>query len=135
MDLTEHPYLFPIFFIGFWLFMSAFFAVVSGWWSLAQVFRSIEKPQGQKVAGQVRQMGIVPENRVTHLIVSAEGLYLYASLLFRFLHPALLVPWSRVNQAHRIKVLWWNTYRFELGSITTIRVTQAAYDVIRQYRS
>jgi hypothetical protein len=135
MDLTEYPFLLPIFFIALWLFISALFALISGWWSLAEDFRATAKPEGQNVTGQVKQMGIVPENRVTHMIISPVGLYLYASLLFRFLHPALLIPWSKVHEARRIKMLWWDTYQLDLDSITIIRVTQAAYDVIRQYKS
>jgi hypothetical protein len=134
-DLTNTPYLVPVLLIALWLFISAFNAVVSGWWLLALNFRATEKPDGQMVTGQVKQMGFVPENRVTHMIISPVGLYLYASLLFRFLHPALLIPWSSVQHARKIKRLWWTTYKFDLESITSIRVTQKAYDAIRQYKS
>ena len=133
MNPETGPYVFPIFFVGLWLFMSAFFSVITGWWSLAQKFRASERPDGEKITSQVKQMGMVPENRVTHIVVSYAGLYLYASILFRFMHPALLIPWSKVSHPRTIAGLWWRTYEYKLDS-TTIRVTQRAYDAIEQVR-
>jgi len=139
MDLTEYPYLIPLFvplfFIGLWLFISALFAFGSGWWSLARRFRAAARPEGQEVVGQVKKMGLLRENRITHLIVSESGLYLYPSLLFRFLHPALLIPWSRVGQAQKIKTLWWHTYSFDLDSTTSMSVTEDAYQAMRRYKA
>jgi len=131
----KQPYLFPLFFVGMWLFISATFSFTSGWWSLAQYFRASERPDGQKVVGQVKQIGFIPENRVTHMIVSPDGLYLYASILFRFLHPALLIPWSEVHHVGTITLLLWPTYQFDLASTTRIRVTQTAYDAMAKYLS
>ena len=133
MDLSKQPYLIPVFGIGIWLFVSAIFSFMSGWWSLAQYFRAAERPNGERIIGQVKQIGWVPENRVTHMIVSPDGLYLYASILFRFLHPALLVPWSEVQHVGTIKMIWWQTYQFELASTMRIRVTQTAYDAMVKY--
>lgn len=134
MNLENEPYLFPIFFGGLWLVMSAFFALSSGWWSLAKRFRAAERPEGETINGQVKQMGMVPENRVTHLVVSQAGLYLYASLLFRFMHPALLIPWSSVGRPREVKNLWWSTYEYELGFTNTIRVTRRAHEAIQRLR-
>jgi hypothetical protein len=130
---SQFPLWFPLFFIGMWLFMSALFAFISGWLFLARRFRAGSRPEGQKVTGQVKQMGVVPENRVTHMIVSDSGLYLYASLLFRFLHPALLIPWSDVRLVREVKTLWWYSYELDLGSVTSLRVTRSAYEVLRRY--
>ena len=132
-ESSQLPLWFPLFFIGMWLFMSAFFAFISGWLSLARRFRATSRPEGQKVTGQVKQMGVVPENRVTHMIVSDAGLYLYASLLFRLLHPALLIPWPDVRLVREIKTLWWYSYELDLGSVTSLRVTRSAYEVLRRY--
>jgi hypothetical protein len=78
-------------------------------------------------------MGIVPEHWVTHLIVSEQGLYLYTSFFFRFLHPALLIPWSEVRLVREVKILAWYSYQLELGQLTTLRVTRMAYDAMRKY--
>src|SRR5215212_4216343 len=125
-ESSPFPLWFPFFFIGMWLLVGACLAFISGWVSLAGRFRADSRPEGQKVTGQVKQMGIVPENRVTRMIVSDSGLYLYASLLFRFMRPALLIPWSEVRLAREIKTLWWYTYELDLGSVTSLRVTRSA---------
>ena len=130
---SPFPLWFPLFFIGMWLFMSAFFALVSGWLSLARHFRAASKPEGQKVTSQVTQMGVVPERRATHMIISESGLYLYASFFFRFLHPALLIPWREVRLVREIKVLWWYTYELDIAQITSLRVTRRAYEAMRRY--
>jgi hypothetical protein len=135
MDFENKPYLFPIFFGGMWLFMSAFFSLIQGWWSLARRFHAAERPSGERITSQVKQMGIVPENRVTHMVLSRFGLYLYASFLFRFMHPALLIPWSRVGGPRRINTLWWSTYEYELDSRSSIRVTRRAHEAIERFRS
>jgi hypothetical protein len=133
VNLSNQPYLIPIFFIGLWFFISAMFSFSSGWWLLAESFRAAERPDGEKIFGQVKQMGSVPERLVTHMIVSPVGLYLYASIGFRFLHPALLIPWSQVKHAGTVEMLWWKTYQFDLASTTRIRVTQTAYDAMIKY--
>jgi hypothetical protein len=132
-DSSQFPLWFPLFFIGMWLFVSAFFALISGWVFLARRFRAGSRPEGQKVTGQVKQMGVVPESRVTHMIVSDSGLYLYASLPFRFMHPALFIPWSEVRLAGESKTLWWYTYELDLGSVTSLRVTRGAYEVLQRH--
>ena len=113
--------------------MSAFFALISGWFSLASSFRASSRPEGQKVTSQVKQIGIVPENRVTHMIISEHGLYLYVSFLFRFFHPPLLIPWGQVRLVREIKTLWWYTYQLDIGQITTLRVTRSAYETMQRY--
>ena len=87
MNFDDKPYLFPIFFTGMWLFMSAFFSVITGWWSLAGVFRASGRPEGEKTTSQVKQIGWVPESLVTHMVVAPAGLYLYASFCFSFSTP------------------------------------------------
>jgi hypothetical protein len=130
---SQLPVWVPLFFIGLWLFISAFFAFISGWLSLASHFRAPSRPEGQKVTSQVKQMGMVPENRVTHLIISDHGLYIYASFLFRFLHPALLIPWNEVRLVREVKTLWWYTYQLDIGQTTTLRVTRRAYQAMQRY--
>jgi hypothetical protein len=130
---SQFPFWSPFFFVGLWLFMSAFFALISGWFSLASHFRAHSRPEGQKVTSQVKQMGIVPENRVTHMIISERGLYLYVSPLFRFFHPPLLLPWSQVRLVREIQTLWWYTYELDIGQITNLRVTRNAYVAMQRY--
>ena len=130
---SQFPIWIPFFVIGLWLFMSAFFAVSSGWLALAGRFRTPFRPKGEKVANQVKQVGTVPERSVTQMIVSEHGLYLYAFFLFRFLHPPLLIPWKEVRLVGEHKTLWWYTYELDLGQITTLSVTRRAYEAMQKY--
>ena len=128
------PILIPFFFIGLWLAITGLFAVVSGWLSLADRFRAVGKPEGRFIPSQVKSFGVVPENRVTHLIASPVGLYIYASFLFRFLHPALLIPWSHIGKAKEIERFWLKSYVYELNTTTSIVVTRWAHEVIESVR-
>ncbi len=130
---SQFPIWIPFFVMGLWLFMSAFFALSSGWLALANRFRASFRPEGEKVTNQVKQMGIVPERSVTHMIISEQGLYLYASFLFRFLHPALLIPWNEVRLVSEHKTLWWYTYELDIGRITTLSVTRRAYEAMQRF--
>ncbi len=102
--------------------------------SLADRFRAVEKPQGRKIISEVKSCGVVPENRVTHLIASPAGLYIYASVLFRFLHPPLLIPWPLIAKAKEIKTIWWSRYEYDLNSVTSIIVTRWAHEIIESVR-
>jgi hypothetical protein len=134
MSFEDKPYLFPVVFAGLWLFMSAFFSFLSGWSALAGQFRARERPDGIRIRSQVKQIGLAPENQVTHMVVSSGGLYLYASIFFRFMHPPLLIPWSSVGKPREVNGLWWKTYEYDLGLTTTIRVTKSAHEQIESVR-
>ena len=130
MTIEDKPYLGILIFAGLWLFMSAFFSFLSGWSSLASRFRALERPEGIRIRSQVKQIGLAPENQVTHMVVSSAGLYLYASIFFRFMHPPLLIPWSSVGKPREVEGLWWKSYEYDLGLTTTIRVTKRAHELI-----
>ena len=134
MSIQDKPYFFLLVFAGMWLFMSALFSLTGGWSSLASQFRASERPEGTTIRSQVKQFGMIPENRVTHMVVSSAGLYLYASLFFRFMHPPLLIPWSSIGKPREVEGLWWTTYEYDLGLTTTIRVTKRAHELIESVR-
>lgn len=119
--------------VGLWLINSAVSTLISGWFSLARRFRAMSRPDGQKVTGQVRMMGAVPQSGVTYMIVSDSGLYLYVGFLFRFLHPAFLIPWREVRLVREIKTLWWYSYELDFARITTLRITRKAYEAIQKH--
>lgn len=122
--------LFPIFFVAVWLGVCAVTAYVSRWPALAAHFRAAGRPEGQPVEGQVRGMGWANENGVTHLVVSAAGLYLYVNPLFRFGRPPLLLPWERVRFLRERQFLTRRFYEFDLAGVTTLTLTQAGYEAI-----
>ncbi|MFQ5998742.1 MAG: hypothetical protein ACE5KO_05500 [Candidatus Bathyarchaeia archaeon] len=100
---------------------------------MASRFRAHSRPEGRIVKGQVIRIGLVPEHRVTNMILSESGLYLYARLAFRFLHPAVLIPWSEIRFVREIKILWWYVYELDIASITNMRVTKKGYEAMCNY--
>ena len=125
--------LFPVFFAAVWLGVCAVTAYVSRWPALAAHFRAAGRPEGQFVKGPVRGMGWANENGVTHLVVSAAGLYLYANPLFRFGRPPLLLPWERVSFVRERQFLTRRFYEFDLAGVTTLTLTEAGYDAVKAF--
>jgi hypothetical protein len=123
----------PLAFLALWLSLCAIFAVTSGWVSLALRFRAHSQPEGPRIIGQITQIGIIRETRATHMILSEAGLYLYSNILFRIFHPPLLIPWPEVRLIREVKTLWGSTYKLDLASVTSLRVTRAAYEALKGY--
>jgi hypothetical protein len=128
--------LFPFFFVGAWLVVSAILSEVSGWPALARRYPGGPRPEGKRLRGQVVGIGAVSENSVTVLIPTDRGLYMYAIVLFRFHHPPVMLPWSDVHYAGERKLAWWRWVVLDIGSIgasTTLRIRPRAYAAIEPY--
>lgn len=132
---SEFPLWFPFAFLGLWLLVSTILSELSGWRRLADRFAAGSRPAGQRLRRQVTGVGLTGENGVTGLIVTPEGLYLYAHPLFRFRRPPVLVPWPEVRYVGERRMLWRRTRVLDLGAITTVTVKQEAYAAIEPYIS
>ena len=100
--IDQHPSafaaIFPFYFLGLWLLVGSIISFVGGWFSLAKVYRARVPFNGVKWGGQSGQMRrLTNYHNVLTLGVSQQGLYLASMLLFRFMHPPLLVPWSEIK--------------------------------------
>ena len=100
--IDQHPSMFaaifPIYFLSLWLLVGATISFVGGWFSLAKVYRTRVAFNGAKWKMQSGQMRwLANYNNVLTLGVSQQGLYLASMLLYRFMHPPLLVPWSEIK--------------------------------------
>jgi hypothetical protein len=129
-DPFASPAIFPFFFIALWLAVGAILSILSRWTELAGRFPAAAQPSGTTLGGQVVSVGVVGENNVTYLTVSPEGLYLRSHFLFRFMRRPVLVPWTEVRYVSERKTLWWRSYMFDLGGITTIRVKKRAFSTM-----
>ena len=127
------PLLFPLFFVGLWVGVCSLLAFLGGWPALAAHFKAAGRPAGAPLKGEVRGMGWVGENGVTHMIVSDAGLYLYVNPLFRVLRPPLLLPWSRVRFLHERQLLFLRSYVFDLAGVTTLTVKRRGYEAIASF--
>ena len=127
------PLWFPFFFIALWLVVGALLGALGGWPRLAQKFRAAVRPTGSAIKSQVLSIGIVPEHRVTHMVPSEAGLYLWVNPLFRFLHPPLLIPWAEITAVREVKTFWWKTFELNIAGVTTIAVTRRAHELLQPY--
>jgi hypothetical protein len=78
-----------------WLAIGAALAYVSGWRWLAARYATPYRPPGQTLAWQVYSVGHVSDSGVTGLRLSPQGLYIWASPMFRFMRPAAADPVAR----------------------------------------
>jgi len=119
--------LFVILFVAAWIGVDYLFSAQSGWRALADKFRAGGKPVGPRVRWQVVRFGPIPEAGVTNMIPTAQGLYLYAGLLYRSFRPPLLVPWSLIALAREVRELGWKRYEITVAGATRIRMSGRAY--------
>ena len=114
-------------FVVAWIGLDYLFSVQSGWRVLAAKFRSGGKPVGPRVRWQVVRFGPIPEAGVTNMIPTAQGLYLYAGVLYRSFRPPLLIPWPLIALAREVRELWWRRYEIAIAGATRIRMSRHAY--------
>jgi hypothetical protein len=127
------PYWLPLFVVGMWLAVGGLLSTLSGWPFLAKRCPGGPRPSGAVLRRQVVGIGFVSENGVTHMVVSEGGLYLWATPIFRFLRPPILVPWAQVAYVSENRFLWSHSHLLRLGGITSIRIKDRAYQALRTY--
>jgi hypothetical protein len=117
--LHQHPsvfaVIFPIYFLSLWVLVGAAISFVSGWFSLAKLYRTRVAFNGAKWGMQSGKMRwLANYNNVLTLGANPQGLYLASMFLIRFLHPPLLIPWSEIRVRRR-KGWVFETVIFTLG--------------------
>ena len=123
------PFGFPFAFAALWFFVTYVLADKSGWRILARKYATDSKPEGQRFRRQVYKFGEVPENGVTTLVVSQNGLYLAPFILFRAGRHPIMIPWRAVTGVVHGQT-WWghDWYNLNVEGVTLIRVGQKAFD-------
>jgi hypothetical protein len=109
--------LFPVFFVGLWVVIGTLLSRLSGWSTLAGHFRADNPPSGTRfrfVSGSMGK-GIVPVQYRSCLFVTVNDRGLHLSLLppFRFMSPALFIPWTKVESVEERQFLMvhWTVLR------------------------
>jgi hypothetical protein len=108
-------------------------SVIGGWRRLARQFRAPKNfKNGQLFRWQNAQVGGVNFNNSLNVRVANEGLHLSLPILFSFMHPPLLIPWTEIKAARQRKLLFRSALLLTIGQpkIVTIafpesRLTQA----------
>jgi hypothetical protein len=126
---------FPFVFVATWLWMAAASSRRSGWAELARRFPGGPRPDGLRLDIDVLRVGPVNEKYATRLVPIPEGLYLDSAAVFRFRRPPAFLPWDLVRDAGEEGGLWRRGHVLDLCGITSIRVTQRAYQRITPYLS
>lgn len=110
MEQTLLPFIILAAFPVFWFLLVCFVLVImsfTGWRSLAEKYSySGDKPQFsyRYASAQISWFGRY--NHVLNLAATPRGLYVCPILLFRFAHPALLLPWHLLKSAKPVKSLF-----------------------------
>ena len=92
--------LFPLFFAALWLVIGTLLVRLSGWATLAGYFRADKAEAGASFKFASGSMGRsalpVRFNGVLFITVNERGMHLSLFAPFRFMSPALFIPWSKV---------------------------------------
>ena len=102
--------IFLIFFFGMWSVMLTLVSVLGGWNSLAKSF-----PMDSTIAGRVLKSFSFNSVRFSifgtysnciNVILTENGILLKPMLLFRFMHKPIFLPWNKIENTERRKILF-----------------------------
>ncbi len=81
-----------------WSAAACIIATVGGWRSLAAAYPAAAPPDGAVFSGQSLQVGLLGAyGHCMDVAVGPHGIYCVPTLLFKFRHPPILIPWSAVS--------------------------------------
>lgn len=111
---------FLAFFAGFWCLVGVGLAQMSGWATLARLYKAMGHAPGPRSPMQSGALNGVAFGSALTVGVSEQGLFLAVFPLFRAGHPPLLIPWSQMSDFELEKRLWAtvHTTRIRAGSET-----------------
>ena len=100
--MQQNPALVPVaaaaFFVGVWVVAVVLVSLLSGWWGLAEQYRT-ETPFPAHMRrfqrGQMRWR--TNYGNILTVASDSRGLYLSVMFLFRLGHPPLFIPWADIS--------------------------------------
>ncbi|HVC47890.1 MAG TPA: hypothetical protein VND90_11635 [Terracidiphilus sp.] len=95
-------FILPLFFVAVWILALTFSSLLSGWYTLANHFRSKLEPAGETRTATPFFWTVyfrywTHYSGIVRLITAADGLYLSVVLIFRPGHPSLRIPWNEMQ--------------------------------------
>ncbi len=115
------PVIFPFFFVGMWVLVSYWIALVGGWRLLAKRFRLQGTFTGQKWRMQsARMRWLTQYNNVLTIGADSAGLFMVPLFLFRAWHPPLFVPWSEITSVRETRFLFIKFVEMRLGRVEEV---------------
>jgi hypothetical protein len=110
-------YVFPIFFVALWVFVTYWVALVGGWRLLAKRFRAEGPFSGQKWHMQSAAMRWMSHyNNALTVGANVDGLFMVPFVLFRAWHPPLFVPWAEIIAQGKTQLIFFKVIELRLGS-------------------
>jgi hypothetical protein len=92
---------FPFFFVGLWVLVSYWIALVGGWRLLANRFRIQGTFRGQTWSLQSARMRWSSYSSVLIIGSNKTGLFIVPFILFRAWHPPLFIPWTEITVSNQ----------------------------------
>jgi hypothetical protein len=100
-----------------WPLVTATLAILSGWRRLAERFPAPPIVDGEKYASQSLRLSLLGSyNRCVHVTVGEKGLHMVPMILFRLLHPPILIPWTDISACERRDFLFMKRTRITVGT-------------------
>ena len=104
--------------VGFWCLVVAMISVIGGWHSLGKTYRAVETifriaggNEGRRFRWASLSMGprYFPTNygNCVQVAVDDQGIGLKVWLIFRILHPPLMIPWSAIKHCDLDKLFFF----------------------------
>jgi hypothetical protein len=92
----------PVLFVAVWVLALTFSSALSGWFTLANHFRSDLDPTGETRTAAPFFFTVyfrywTHYSGIVRLTTAADGLYLSVFFLFRPGHPPLRIPWNEIQ--------------------------------------
>ena len=133
---SSNPFLFPVFFIGLWIFTLGVLSLISGWKQMEGRYRHPGGFQGDFLRFQSARMNLVNFRSVLNLGLNPEGLYMVPMVLFRPFHPPLLIPWEEIV-AQPFKRTFYQGYQLQFRSAPGVRLDlyQGTFEKILSFLS
>lgn len=109
------PVAFFILFPIIWCFVLWILSNVGGWKRLAEHYRTESEPSGETFYGVSGKVGLTNYNHALNCTANQEGLFLEVSLLFRFAHSRLFIPWTEFRDVRRTRLIWLSFLAAKIG--------------------
>jgi hypothetical protein len=124
----------PFVLLAAFLAIGALLSEVSRWPRLAARFPGGARPSGPVLCGQVTNVGGIGDRRITYLIPTSQGLYMYVTWAFRFRRSPIMLPWSEVEVLSSRRFLLWQRHDLSLGKgVTTITVKDEGFRALAPF--
>ena len=124
--IEKYPYLFPLFFICMWIFVSKLIALLGGWKLLADCYPSRKPFQGKKWYFQIMRLGWAASyNSCVTLGANENSVFLSVLPIFRVGHPPMEIPLTEIRG---------NEYKGFLFTYVDIYTKKAKNTRIRLFR-